>query len=188
MLSASAKASPLKLAIRHLNELAGTSLYLPIRYERVAFHVQSGRCAQGRILSRCLRSSSDEQHECLRVHLRTSLDARATVLDQVASASECSTWFAARHTDSRETRNECLTIIVTDLTTATRTITLSIRVRMWTASGRVNILRMRGRSISNHESRSQPKMVSASRPETPKRPVQVCDGSSVIGAGTDSWR
>jgi len=47
-----------------------------------------------------------------------------------------------------------------------------------------HILRMRGRSISNHESKSQPKMVSESRPETPKRPVQACDGSSVIGAGT----
>lgn len=46
------------------------------------------------------------------------------------------------------------------------------------------VLRMRGRSTSNHESRSQPKMASGSRPETPKRPVQACDGSSVIGAGT----
>ena len=36
-------------------------------------------------------------------------------------------------------------------------------------------------TTSNHESRFQPKVVSGSRPETPTRAEQACDGSSVIG-------
>ena len=90
--------------------------------------------------SRCLRSSSDEQHACLRVHMRPGVMAYVGSLYPPIPFNFLTWYSSTPYCRPKDTMSEChLIMSVTVLITATRTNTLFTSVQMRTASGLVNI-------------------------------------------------
>jgi hypothetical protein len=104
MLSASAKAPPLTVAIRHLNELAAHRFVCRFATNGWLFISNQDDVPKG-AYSRCLRSSSDEHRACLRVHMRPGVMAYVGSLYSPIFLNFL-TWCPARHAVGQETTNE----------------------------------------------------------------------------------